>query len=148
MIQAIARLERVSSKKLDEVLAHPKPFSDKSANWDTPESSSSVKVSKDMKFLKAKEPMVEITTVEKVKAEKKQNVTDQWFLTKPSNQSMVKPKAQGKSLPKSQRGPRTQHFCHHCRIQGHTRLNYHKLWALKNGNYQRPSGQRKDKGNP
>ena len=73
---------------------------------------------------------------------------DQWFLTKPSNQSMVKPKAQGKSLPKSQRGPRTQHFCHHCRIQGHTRLNYHKLWALKNGNYQRPRGQRKDKGNP
>ena len=71
VIQAIARLERVSSKKLDEVLAHQKPFSDKSANWDTPESSSSVKVSKDMKFLKAKEPMVEITTVEKVKAEKK-----------------------------------------------------------------------------
>ena len=105
-------------------------------------------MSKDMKFLKAKEPMVEITTVEKVKAEKKQNVTVQWFLTKPSNQSMVKPKAQGKSLPKSQRGPRTQHFCHHCRIQGHTRLNYRKLWALKNGNYQRPSGQRKDKGNP
>ena len=48
VIQAIARLERVSSKKLDEVLAHQKPFSDKSANWDTPKSSSSVKVSKDM----------------------------------------------------------------------------------------------------
>ena len=88
-----------------------------------------------MKFVKAKEPMVEITTVEKVKAEKKQNVTDQWFLTKPSNQSMVKPKAQGKSLPKSQRSSRTQHFYHHCGIQGHIRLNCRKLWALKNDNY-------------
>ena len=45
----------------------------------------SVNVSKDMKFVKAKEPMVAITTVDKVKAEKKQNVTDQRFLTKPPN---------------------------------------------------------------
>ena len=73
---------------------------------------------------------------------------DQRFLTKPPNLSVVKPKAQGKSLPKSPRGPRTQHFCHHCGIQGHTRLNCCKLWALKNGSYQRSSGQRKDKGNP
>ena len=114
----------------------------------TEERTSSVKVSKDIKFVKAKEPMVEITTVEKVKAEKKRNVTDQWFLTKPPNQSMVKPKAQGKSLLKSQRGLRNQHFYHHFGIQEHTRPNCYKLWALKNGNYQRPSGQRKDKGNP
>ena len=148
VIQANAKLERVSSKKLDEVLAHQKPFSDKSRLGYTGESSLSVKVSKDMKFVKAKEPMVEITTVEKLKVEKKQNVTDQLFLTKPPNQLVVKPKAQGKSLPKSQRGPRTQNFCHYCGIQGHTRPNCRKLWALKNGNYQRPSGQRKDKGNP
>ena len=85
-----------------------------------------------MKFVKAKEPMVEITTVEKVKAEKKWNVTNQWFLTKPSKQVVVKPKGKGKSLPKSQRGSRTQHFCHHCGLQGHTRPNCHKLQALKN----------------
>ena len=54
-----------------------------------------------MNFVKAKESMVDITTVEKVKVEKKQDVTDQWFLTKPPNQSVVKPKAQGKSLPMS-----------------------------------------------
>ena len=135
VFQANDKVEWVSSKKLDEVLAHQKPFSDKSGLGYTRESSSSVKVSKDMKFVKAKEPMVEITTVEKVKAEKKRNVTDQWFLTKPLNQSMVKPKAQGISLPKSQRSSRTQHFYHHCGIQGHTRLNCHKLWALKNDNY-------------
>ena len=89
-------------------------------------------MSKDMKFVKAKEPMVEITTVEKVKAEKKQNMTDQWFLTKPSKQVVVKLKGKGKSLPKSQRGSRTRHFCHHCGLQGHTRPNCHKLQALKN----------------
>ena len=58
--------------------------------------------------------MVAIIISEKVKAEKKQNVTDQRFLTKPPNQSVVRPKGKGKLLPKSQRGPRTQHFCHHC----------------------------------
>ena len=71
-------------------------------------------MSKDMKFVKAKEPMVAITISEKVKAEKKRNVIDKWFLTKPPNQSVVRLKGKGKSLPKSQRGPRTQHFCHHC----------------------------------
>ena len=60
---------------------------------------------------------------------------------------MAKLKAKGKSLPKSQRGPKTQHFYHHCGIQGHTRPNCFKLWALKNGSYQRPSGQRNGKGN-
>ena len=101
-----------------------------------------------MKFVKAKELMVVTTTVEKVKVEKKRNVNDQRVLIKPRNQLVVKLEAKAKSLPKSQRGPRTQHFCHHCGIQGHTRLNCHKLWALKNGNYQRPRGQRKDKENP
>ena len=80
-----------------------------------------------MKFVKAKEPMVVTTTVEKVKVEKKRIVNDQRVLIKPRNQSMVKLEAKGKSLPKSQRGPRTHHFCHHCGIQGHTRLNCHKL---------------------
>ena len=85
LIQANAKVEQVSSKKLDEVLAHQKPFSGKSGLGYTGESSLSVKVSKDMKFVKAKEPMVEITIVKKVKVEKKQNVTDQRLLTKPPN---------------------------------------------------------------
>ena len=69
-----------------------------------------------MKFVKAKKLMVATTKVEKVKPEKKRNVTDQWVLIKPPNQSVVKPNAKGKSLPKSQRGPRTKHFYHHCGI--------------------------------
>ena len=116
VIQANAKVERVSSKKLDKVLAHQKPFSYKSRLGYTRESSLSANMSKDMKFVKAKELVVAITIVEKVKVEKKKSVNDQRFLTKALNQSVVKPKAKGKSLPKSQKGLRTQHFCHHCGI--------------------------------
>ena len=121
VVQANAKVEQVSSKKLDEVLAHQKLFSDRSGLGCTGESSLVVNISKEMKFVKAKEPVVETLVVEKVKPEKKRNVTNQRFLTKPPNQLVVKPKGKGKSLPKSQRGSRTQHFCHHCGIPGHIR---------------------------
>ena len=74
MIQANAKVEWVASKKLDEVLAHQKPFSDKNGLGFTKESSSSAIVSKEMKFVKAKEPMVATPTVKKVKFEKKPKV--------------------------------------------------------------------------
>ena len=125
VVQANAKVERVSSKKLDEVLAYQKPFSDRSGLGYTGEVSLVVNISKEIKFVKAKEPVVETSVVEKVKPKKKRNVTDQQFLTKPPNQSVVKPKGKGKSLPKSQRGSRTQHFCHHCGIPGHIRPNCH-----------------------
>ena len=70
-------------------------------------------ISKEMKFMKAKEPVVATTTVEKVKVEKEKNVTNQRMLIKPCNQSVVKPKAKGKLIPKSQRVPRTKYFYHH-----------------------------------
>ena len=135
---------RVSSKKLDEVLAHQKPFSDKSGLGYTGESSSAANISKEVRFVKVKELIVAAKNAEKVKPEKKNNVTDQRFMTK---LSVVKPKGNGKSLPKSQRGPRTQHFCHHCGIQGHTRPNCHKLQALKNSSAERSRGPRNDKRN-
>ena len=123
VVQANAKAEQVSSKKLDEVLAHQKSFSDKSGLGYTGESSLGVKVTKDMKFVKAKEPMVVTTNADKVKPEKKKNVTDQQLMTKPPKQLVVKPKGKGKLLIKSQRGPRTQHFCHHCGLQGQTKLS-------------------------
>ena len=92
--------------------------------------------------------MVTTTRAENVKEEKKnKNVADRRVLNKPSNQSMVKPKVQGKSPPKSQRGPRIKHFRHHCGLQGHTRPNCHKLRALKNASDQRLKGPRNDKRN-
>ena len=100
-----------------------------------------------MKFVKVKEPMVATMNDEKMKLEKKKNVTDQWFMTKPSNQSVVKPKGKGKSLPKSQRDLRTQHICHHCGIQGHTRPNCRKLQTFKKSSAQRSREPRHDKRN-
>ena len=79
VVQANAKVERLSSKKLDEVLAHQKPFFDRSGLGYTEKSSSAVNISKEMKFVKAKELVVETPVVEKVKPEKKWNVTDQWF---------------------------------------------------------------------
>ena len=71
-------------------------------------------ISKDMKLVKAKEPIVVTLTVEMTKVEKKKNVADQRVLNKPCNQSMVRSKARAKSLPRLQRGPRMNHVCHHC----------------------------------
>ena len=72
----------------------------------TGESISVANLSKEVKFVKVKELMVAAKNAEKVKSEKKNDVTTQRFTTKPPKHSMVKPKGNGKSLPKSQRGPR------------------------------------------
>ena len=101
VIQANAKVERVASKKLDEVLAHQKPFSDKSGLGYFEESNSSANVSKEMKFVKTKEPMVVAPSVENVKVEKKPNGTAQKVLTKPQNPYVAKPKFKGKYLLKS-----------------------------------------------
>ena len=66
-----------------------------------------------MKFVKARELVVAASTLEKVKDEKKKNVANQRVLNKPCNQSVIRTEAKGKSLHKSQRGSRVQHFCHH-----------------------------------
>ena len=107
VIQANAKVEQVASKKLDEVLAHQKLFSDKSGLGYTGKSSSSSNVSKGMKFVRAKELVVATPTIEKGKLEKKPKVVAQRVLTKPSNSIVAKFEAKGKSLPKSQRGPQT-----------------------------------------
>ena len=56
-------------------------------------------ISKDVKFVKAKEPVVVALTVEKANIEKKKNVTDQRVLKKPRNQSVVNFEGRSKSLP-------------------------------------------------
>ena len=56
-------------------------------------------ISKEVKFVKAKEPVVVASIVEKTKGEKKKNVADQRVLNKPRNQSVVRSAARAKSLP-------------------------------------------------
>ena len=92
------------------------PFLKKSGLGYTKEASSSTIVSKEMKFVKAKELVVVIQAVEKVKFEKKPKAIAQRVPTNPQNLAVAKLKAKGKSLPKSQRGLKIQHFCHHCGI--------------------------------
>ena len=132
VVQANAKIDRVSTKKLDDVISSKTTFSDKTGLGYTKESSTSVKVTKEVKFVKAKESEGFVPTVEKAKMEEKKNMADQRVLNKPRNQSTVRPEAKGRSPPNSQRGPRTNHVCHHCGIQGHTRPNCHQLRALNN----------------
>ena len=101
VVQANAKVKQVFTKKLDDVLSHQKPFSDKTGLGYTGESSSTVNISKEVKFVKAKKPFVVALTVEKEKVEKKKNVADQRVLNKPRNQSVVRSKAKGKPLPRS-----------------------------------------------
>ena len=54
---------------------------------------------KEVKFVKAKEPVVVAPSVEKAKVEKKKIVIDQRVQNKPRNQSVVKSEARAKSLP-------------------------------------------------
>ena len=70
-------------------------------------------ISKEVKFVKAKEPVVVDSIVEKTKGEKKKNIATQQVLNKPRNQFVVRSQDRAKSLPRSQRGPRMNHLCHH-----------------------------------
>ena len=65
----------------------------------TGETSLAVNISKEVKFVKAKELMVVDSIVEKANVEKKKNVADQRVLNKPCNQSVVRSAARAKSLP-------------------------------------------------
>ena len=105
VVQANVKIERVSTKKLDEVLSQQKSFSDRTRLGYTGEISSIMNISKEVKFVKAKEPVVVAPTMEKAKVEKKKILADQRVLNKPRNQFVVKSEARGTSLPRSQRGP-------------------------------------------
>ena len=147
VVQANAKVNRVSTKKLDEVISSQQTFSDKIGLGYTGESSLGITITKEVKFVKAKEPKGVVPTVEKENVEKKKNMADQRVLNKLRNQSTVRSEAKGRSSPKSQRGLRMNHVFHHCGLQGHTRPNCHKLGVLNNARDQRSRGPREDKRN-
>ena len=101
VMQANAKVERVSTKKLDEVISSQKNFLHKFGLGYTRGSSSSVKVTKEVKFVKVTEPTVDASTPEKVKDEKKGNVANQRVLNMPRNQSTIRSKSRAKSRPRS-----------------------------------------------
>ena len=71
-------------------------------------------VAQTLKLVKAKEASTPL--VDNVKSKKRPHVMNQMVLTKSPKPIVAKPKAKGKSLPRRQRGPQTQHYCHHCGI--------------------------------
>nr|POE78142.1 hypothetical protein CFP56_37434 [Quercus suber] len=102
VVQAHAKIERVSSQKLDDVISSQKPSSDKSGLGYTEGSSSSAKVTKEVKFVKTKDT-VEEPTPEKVTAEKKKNVADQQVIARTYQTQLSKAEIrQQSSAPRSQ----------------------------------------------
>ena len=122
-MQTNTKIERVSIKKLDDVISSQKHFSDKSGLGYTRGSSSSGNVTKEVKFINAKEQIEVGPTAEKPKMEKKRNVDDQRMLNNSRNQSVSRSESRAKSHPRPQRGPRSNYVCHYCGLQRHTRPN-------------------------
>ena len=107
------KIERVTTKKLDDVISSQKHFSDKSGLGYIGGSSSLGNVTKEVKFIKAKEQIEVGPTVEKPKMEEKRNVDDQRMMNNSCKQSVGRSKSRAKSHPRSQRGPRSNYVCHH-----------------------------------
>ena len=147
VVQANAKMERVSTKKLNDVISSQKQFSDKSELGYIGGSSSSGSVTKEVKFIKAKEQIEVSPTAEKPKMEEKRNVDDQRMLNNSRKQSMGRSESRAKSRPQSQSGPRSNYVCHHYGLQGHTRPNCQKLRAMNNASTPRSRGPRNDRRN-
>ena len=145
--QANAKIERVSTKKLNDVISSQKQFSDKSGLGYTGGSSSSGSVTKEVKFIKAKEQIEVSPTAEKPKMEEMRNVDDQRMLNNSHKQSVGRFESRAKSRPRSQRSPRSNYVCHHCGLQGHTRPNCQNLRAMNNASALRSRGPRNDRRN-
>ena len=110
-------------------------------------SSSSGSVTKEVKFIKAKEQIEVSPTAKKPKMEEKRNVDDKRMLNNSHKQYVGKSKSQAKSRPRSQRGPRSNYVCHHYRLQGHTRPNCQKLRVMNNASAPRSRGPRNNRRN-
>ena len=98
-MQANAKIERVSTNKLNDVISSQKQFSDKSGLGYTGGSSSSGSVTKEVKFIKTKEQIEVSPTAKKPKMEEKRNVDDKRMLNNSHKQSVGRYECRAKSLP-------------------------------------------------
>ena len=147
VMQANTKIERVSTKKLDDVISSNKHFSDKSGLGYTEGSSLLGSVTKEVKFVKAKEQIEVSPTAEKPKMEEKRNMDDQQMLNNSHKQSMGRSESQAKSHPRSQRGPRSNYVCHHYGLLGYTRSNCQNLRAINSATVPRSRGPRNKRRN-
>ena len=110
-------------------------------------SSSSGSVTKEVKFIKAKEQIEVSPTTEKPKMEEKRNVDDKRMLTNSHKQSVGRSKSRAKFRPRSQRSPKSNYVCHHCGLHGHTQPNCQKLRVMNNASAPRSRGPKNDRRN-
>ena len=87
VVQENDKIERVTTKKLDDVISSQKSFSDKSRLGYTGGSSSFENVTKEVKLIKAKESADVGPTAEKPKIEEKRNVGNERLMNS-RNQSV------------------------------------------------------------
>ena len=120
VVQANTKIERVSTKKQDDVMSSQKHFLDKSGLGYIGGSSSLGSVTKEVKFIKAKGQIEVGPTAEKPKMEEKRNMDDQRMLNNSRKQFVGRSESRAKSRPRSQRGPRSNYVCHHCGLQRHS----------------------------
>ena len=137
VMQANAKIERVSTMKLNDVISSQKQFSDKFELGYTRGSSSSGNVTKKVKFIKAKEQIEVCSTAKKPNMEEKRNVDDKQMLNNSHKQSVGRSESRAKSRPRLQ-----VYVCDHCGLQGHTRPNCQKLRAMNNASAPRSQGPR------
>ena len=145
VVQANTKIERVSTKKLDDVISSQKHFLDKSELGYIGRSSSSGNVIKEVKSIKAKEQIEVGPTTEKPKMEKKRNVDDQRLLNNSRNQFVSRSESRAKSHPRPQRGARSNFVCHHCGLRGHIRPNCQNVRAMNSTTTPRSRGPRNDR---
>ena len=126
IIQVNVKVERISTKKLDNMLSSQKSSHDKTDLGYIEEGTSSSEPKKEVRFVSAKneEKFKEVKLKIETPVVVKRTIS-------------AKPKEKRKSLPKNQRGPQVKNLCHHCGIQGHTRPNCFKLHALKKVDFMR-----------
>ena len=90
VVQVNAKIERVSTKKLNDVISSQNQFLDKSGLGYIGRSSSSGSVTKEVKFIKAKEQIEVSPITEKPKMEEKRNVDDKRMVNNSRRQSVGK----------------------------------------------------------
>ena len=144
VVQANTKIERVSTKKLNDIISSQKHFSDKSKLGYTGGSSSSGSVTKEVKFIKAKEQIEVSPIAEKPKMEEKRNVDYQRMLNNSRKQSVGSSESRAKSRLRSQSDPRSNYVCHHRGLQRHTRPNCQKLRTINSATTPRLRGPRND----
>lgn len=96
-MQANAKIKRVTTKMLDDVISLQKSFSDKFGLGYTGGSSLFGNITKEVKFIKVKESAEVGPTAEKPKIEEKRNVENQRMSNNPRNQSVGKSESRAKS---------------------------------------------------